>query len=221
MGNDVGVYWQSLQAAMAQVPLDLIDDAVDALLQCYERDGTVFVIGNGGSAATASHLACDLSKGTRVDGMAPFRCMPLTDNVPLMTAWANDASYTQIFAEQLSALLVAGDALVAISASGNSPNVLAATEMAHESGATVIGLTGQTGGRLSRLCDLTIRVPARSIEQVEDVHMAIAHTVCVAIRERLHALSSARLAAALAAPNVRPLEGELTARLKKRHMVAS
>jgi D-sedoheptulose 7-phosphate isomerase len=147
-------------------------------------------LGNGGSAATASHFACDLAKGTQAVGLPAFRVVSLSDNVPLMTAWANDANYDHIFAEQLATLIRPAHIVIAISASGNSPNVLAAARVARQSGALTIALTGQDGGKLSRLVDLTIYVPAQSIEQVEDAHLVIAHSLCVVLRGRLDAEAS-------------------------------
>ncbi len=188
MRNDIARYWRELAAIMGAMPVGPLSRTAEILFECHQRGSTVFVIGNGGSAATASHFACDLAKGTRTDGVAPFRVMPLTDNVPLLTAWANDTSYDRVFAEQLCALVRSGDVVVAISASGNSPNVLAAAELARLAGATVIALTGQTGGRLRRFAHVTVRVPAGPIEQVEDAHLAIAHSLCVALRQRLQAM---------------------------------
>jgi D-sedoheptulose 7-phosphate isomerase len=185
MRNDIERYWHDLGQVAGAMPLDLLESAAEVLLACHRRGGTVFVLGNGGSAATASHFVCDLAKGTRTDGLPAFRVVSLTDNMPLMTAWANDTSYDRVFAEQLSALVRPGDVVVAISASGNSPNVLAATRVARQLGAATIALTGQSGGRLGRLAELTIQVPARSVEQVEDAHLAIAHSLCVALRARL------------------------------------
>jgi D-sedoheptulose 7-phosphate isomerase len=114
-----------------------------------------------------------------------MRVVPLTDNVPLITAWANDTDYEEIFAAQLGALVQPNDVLVAISASGNSPNILAAARVARRARATVIGLTGASGGWLAPLSDVVVRVPLQSIEQVEDAHLIVAHSLCVAIRERL------------------------------------
>lgn len=187
MRNEIERYWHDLGQVARAMPLGLLESAAKALLECHRRGGTVFVLGNGGSAATASHFVCDLAKGTRTDGFPAFRVLSLTDNVPLMTAWANDTSYDRVFAEQLSALVRPGDVVIAISASGNSPNVLAATRVARQLGAATIALTGQSGGRLGRLAELTIRVPAHSIEQVEDAHLAIAHSLCVALRAQLRA----------------------------------
>jgi D-sedoheptulose 7-phosphate isomerase len=191
MRNDIERYWHDLERVAGAMPFGLLESAAEALLACHRRRGTVFVLGNGGSAATASHFVCDLAKGTRTDGFPAFRVVSVTDNMPLMTAWANDTSYDRVFAEQLSALVRPGDVVVALSSSGNSPNVLAATRVARQLGATTIALTGQSGGRLGRLAELTIRVPASSVEQVEDAHLAIAHSLCVAIRERLRATAHA------------------------------
>jgi D-sedoheptulose 7-phosphate isomerase len=137
--------------------------------------------------------------------------MALTDNVPLMTAWGNDTSYDRIFAEQLVALVRPGDVVVIISASGNSPNVLRAAEAARAANTITISMTGQTGGKLRRLSDLTMRVPSPSIELVEDAHMVIAHSLCVALRERLRAELQARTAdvAVLHAPAGEPIAVEV------------
>jgi D-sedoheptulose 7-phosphate isomerase len=193
MRSSIRRYWQELGDAMQAMPFRHLEKAANILLDCHRRNGTVFIAGNGGSAATASHFACDLAKGTRTEGVPAFRVMPLTDNVPLMTAWANDTSYDRIFAEQLAPHVRTGDVFIAISASGNSPNILAAAIVARGAGATVIGVTGQTGGKLSHLSHLMIRVPADPIEQVEDAHMVIAHSLCVTLRARLHDKARHRL----------------------------
>ncbi len=186
MREEIEYYWQELICAMQAMPFDTLASAAQLLLDCYQRGSTVFILGNGGSAATASHFACDLAKGTQVPGLPAFRVIPLSDNVPLLTAWANDTSYDRVFAEQLSTLVRPADVVVAISASGNSPNVLQAAMMAQQSGAILIALTGQSGGQLSQLANLTIRVPAQSIEQAEDAHLVIAHSLCVVLRRRLY-----------------------------------
>lgn len=188
--DDIAQYWSELGALLQAMPLASLERVADRLLDCYRRNGTVFVLGNGGSAATASHFVCDLAKGTRADGLPAFRVVALTDNVPLITAWANDTSYNGVFAQQLAALARPRDVVVLISASGNSPNVLAAAEVARQVGARTIALTGQGGGRLAPCCDLSVRVPSPCIEQVEDAHLMIAHSLCVALRERLHALAA-------------------------------
>lgn len=186
MRDEIEHYWHELVCVMQEMPFDILVSAAELLLDCYRRGSTVFILGNGGSAATASHFACDLAKGTRTCGLPAFRVMPLSDNVPLLTAWANDTSYDRVFAEQLTTLVLPADVVITISASGNSPNVLAAARAAQQLGAVVIALTGQSGGQLYQLADLTIRIPAQLIEQVEDVHLIIAHSLCVVLRRQLY-----------------------------------
>jgi D-sedoheptulose 7-phosphate isomerase len=194
---DLERYCLELAAVTVAMPFGEVARVADTLLDCHRRGRTIFALGNGGSAATASHFACDLAKGTRAEGQPAFRVMPLTDNVPLITAWANDASYEGVFAEQLAALVRPGDVVVAISASGNSPNVLAAARVARAAGALVVALSGRCGGALRALADLTVCVPSDTIEQVEDVHIAVAHGLCVALRRALHASTADETAATL------------------------
>jgi D-sedoheptulose 7-phosphate isomerase len=178
-------YWDEVATVAAAIDLACLERVALMLLTCQARGRVVFVVGNGGSAATASHFACDLSKGTRRDGPPTFQVVSLTDNVPLLTAWANDSGYERIFSEQLAALARPGDLLVAISASGNSPNVIAAVDAARSCGMAVAGFTGRSGGRLARRVDAVVNVPSDRIEVVEDTHLVVAHSLCVAVRERL------------------------------------
>ena len=151
---------------------------VRALLDARARGATVYFIGNGGSAATASHFANDLSIGTKTADQH-FRSVALTDNVPVMTAIANDFGYEEIFERQLRGLLDAGDVVVAISASGNSPNLLRAVDFAKRKGATTVGLTAFDGGALRRSVDVPVHVPTHAGEYgpAEDAHMVIDHLV--------------------------------------------
>jgi D-sedoheptulose 7-phosphate isomerase len=165
--------------------LEDIQDVIDVLLSANYVGSTVFVLGNGGSAATASHFACDLAKGTITPDRPRFRVVALTDNVPLMTAWSNDVAYEDVFAEQLSGLIRQGDVVVAFSGSGNSPNVLRAVELARRQGGLTIGFSGFAGGRLSELVDMPVVVPCDCMEQIEDVHIILCHLISTALRERL------------------------------------
>ena len=178
-------YWDEIADVAAAIDLACLERAAIMLLTCQARGRVVFVVGNGGSAATASHFACDLSKGTRRDGPPTFHVVSLTDNVPLLTAWANDSGYERVFSEQLTGLAQPGDLLVAISASGNSPNIVAAVDAARSCGMAVIGLSGRSGGRLVNMVDALVNVPSDRIEVVEDAHLIVAHSLCVAVRERL------------------------------------
>jgi len=178
-------YLEEVQYTLGALPLECIQDVVDVLLSANYVGSTVFTLGNGGSAATASHFMCDLAKGTITPGRPRFRVVALTDNVPLMTAWSNDVAHEDIFAEQLRGLMGRGDVVVAISGSGNSPNVLRAVELAHQMGGITIGFSGFAGGQLSTLVDVPVVAPNNCMEQIEDVHMTLCHLVCTVLRERL------------------------------------
>lgn len=162
-----------------------ISEAVDALFECWRRGGCVYIIGNGGSAATASHMMNDLLRGTRVNGMRPIRAIALTDNVPLLTAISNDSHYDRIFADLLEALLRPEDILIAISTSGNSPNVVQAVAAARRRETRVIGLCGSKTSRLSTQANIVIIMPAELVGQQEDGHMVVNHAIALALRWRI------------------------------------
>jgi D-sedoheptulose 7-phosphate isomerase len=178
-------YLTELAAALAATPREPLHAFERALWETYARDGTIIVCGNGGSAASASHFACDLAKWTVCDGSRRVRALALTDNVAVMSAWSNDTAYERVFVEQLAGLYRPGDTLVAISGSGNSPNVLRAVEWANAQGATTIGMTGFDGGKLARLARLALVVPNHCMPQVEDVHMALCHALAVNLGEMI------------------------------------
>jgi len=178
-------YLTQLQQMLGRLPLDDIQRVVETLLGGHEAGAKVFIMGNGGSAATASHFACDLAKGTITSGVPRFRVIALTDNVPLLTAWANDMSYGDIFVEQLHGLLDPGDIVIAISVSGNSECVIRAVRMAKWRGARTISLTGCGGGKLAPLTDVSVVVPSACVEQVEDIHLALEHSICTVLRQEL------------------------------------
>lgn len=192
----VAGYLDELHHAMQAVLSPDLDHAVQLLLDARQRGATVFFCGNGGSASTASHFAADLAKNTQHPAKGRFRTTALTDNVALLTAWGNDNGYDQIFVEQARNLLRPGDVLVAISGSGNSPNVLLAAEHARRTGCPVIGVIGFAGGKLKALCDVALVVPGRTIEQAEDGHLIVNHAICTAIR----ALDAASAAGAAGIP---------------------
>ena len=175
-------YLRGVIDVLEQLPVSAIDEVVDRLFQAYSQDCAVYLFGNGGSAALASHAACDLGKGTAHPGKKPFRVVSLTDNVSLITAWANDTSYENIFAAQLRPFIQAGDIAFAISGSGNSANVLNGLYAARDEGATTIGLTGFRGGKMKALCDTCITVPSDNMQHIEDSHLCIMHAVFLAFR---------------------------------------
>ena len=163
----------------------MIDRFTEAIWRGYEQGRTLFIFGNGGSAALASHLATDMGKGTVAGERTRLRVISLTDNVPLMTAWANDFGYDNIFAEQLRGLVQRGDLAFAISGSGNSKNVVLGIEAAREAGATAMVLTGFDGGRVKELCELCLVAPSNNMQHVEDAHLCAAHAIFTAVRERM------------------------------------
>lgn len=161
--------------------IDKIDEVMNLLLDTACSGRAIYIMGNGGSAATASHFVCDFAKGVALCKGVPFRMICLSDNVPSLTAIANDIGYDQVFLFQLKGKLLPGDAVVAISGSGNSENVVLAAKYAQEQGASVIGLTGYSGGKLKQLSDYNLHVPVDNMQIVEDVHMMLDHMMMYVI----------------------------------------
>jgi D-sedoheptulose 7-phosphate isomerase len=178
-------YLREVTDALNRLPCAVIDQVTEALWGAYQENRALYIFGNGGSAALASHSACDFGKGTVINGHRRFRVLALTDNVPLMTAWANDARYEDIFAEQLRSFLEENDIAFAISGSGNSPNVLNGLAVAREMGAFTIGLTGFQGGRMKPSCRLCIVVPSKNMQVIEDVHLSVMHSIFTSLRQRV------------------------------------
>jgi len=158
----------------------------DAVAQAWADRRTVFIIGNGGSGANASHLCEDLGKGTLrdFDSQKRLRAISLTDNTPYILAWANDEGFDRIFVEQLKNLAEPKDLLIAISGSGNSPNVLEAVRWANDHGLTTFGVTGYDGGKLRGLCRLGLHAPSHNMGLVEAAHAVIFHYLIDELRER-------------------------------------
>lgn len=184
-GHDCRAYFDLLSNTILSLSFQDVDRVSGILARAYERRKTVFLFGNGGSAALASHFACDLSKGTVNGSGVRYRALALTDNVPVMTAWANDSSYENIFAEQLATFASPGDVAFAISASGNSPNVIRALNFARQSGMVTAGVTGFSGGRMAGLCNACIIVPCDNMQIIEDLHVCIAHSLFTCVREMI------------------------------------
>lgn len=185
--NDLHTYLKDTAQTLAALPLGSLNTIAEALWETYDRDGTIILFGNGGSAATASHFACDLSKWTSRSDRRRMRALALTDNVPLMTAYANDQAYADIFVAQLVALYRPGDLVFAISGSGNSPNVLRPVQWAQEQGAVTVGLCGFDGGKLQGLVQHAVRVNSYLMPQVEDAHSVICHALAVHLGRRMDA----------------------------------
>jgi D-sedoheptulose 7-phosphate isomerase len=180
----VDKYLQDVKDTIDRIPVDRIEEVIALLQDARIHRKQVFIMGNGGSASTASHFVCDLAKNTRNSNWPGFRVIGLTDNMAIITAYANDEGYEKIFAQQLSNLLQPGDIVIAISGSGNSKNVLRAVELANRMGAVTVGFTGLTGGALQALAQKTIHVPNFRIDQVEDIHLMLEHMICRALMEK-------------------------------------
>lgn len=155
--------------------VDEINETMNALLDCYNRGGTVYTCGNGGSASTASHMVCDFGKGTCYELDKKFHFVCLNDNIPTIMAIANDDSYENIFVYQLKDKLSKNDILLAVSGSGNSHNIVKAADYAKEVGAKIIGMTGYNGGKLMKMADYHLHAPIDDMQITEDVHIIFNH----------------------------------------------
>ncbi|HET9181303.1 MAG TPA: SIS domain-containing protein [Candidatus Angelobacter sp.] len=194
----VSQYFQALERLIKNLPCAEIDDIIAVLQRAFEEERTIFVFGNGGSASSASHMVSDMNKGVAdpVHGRR-MKVMSLTDNVPLLTACANDHGYETVFSEQLKNFVQPGDVAFAISCSGDSANVLLALTTARQAGAFTMGLAGFEGGAMKELCDICAVIPSDNMQLIEDVHHAVLHSMFTVLRERIRtgALSALTMAA--------------------------
>jgi D-sedoheptulose 7-phosphate isomerase len=172
------LYKAHLLRAIETVDLERVNQAIEILRTARDEDRRIFVCGNGGSAATSSHFVCDMVKGASYKRSKRFRIMALTDSLPTITAYSNDVNYDCVFVEQLKNFAEPGDVLMAISGSGNSPNVLRAVEYANSIGCTTIALSGRDGGKLGPLARLNIQASNPHMGRIEDVHMMVMHMIC-------------------------------------------
>ena len=170
-------YLDLVSKAISELPEDKIRDVIETLKAAHAGGKQVFLMGNGGSASTASHIAGDFQKGLKQCTGKRFRASAVTDNMAVITAWANDTDYENVFAEQIDSLLDPGDVVLAISGSGNSPNVIKAVEKANEMGAITIGWSGYSGGKLARVAQKSVVVNSDDMQCIEDVHMMLGHLV--------------------------------------------
>ncbi len=197
-GKYIDEFLDQMVRITREISTEDIDRAIDILLDAWKRGGTVFVMGNGGSASTATHLACDLAKYTIVDEKPRFKVMALTDNTPLVSAWTNDGGFGRVFVEQLRPWVEEGDVLIAISVHGGSgngqagpwsQNLVQAMTLARERGAKIVGLSGFDGGAMREMADVCIVVPIDKeplgTPLVESWHVAVHHLMCFALKEKI------------------------------------
>jgi D-sedoheptulose 7-phosphate isomerase len=184
---EIRKYFEVVKGLIDVIPFDDVEKMTDAVYKAYEDDKMIFIIGNGGSAAKASHVAQDFSKGLILDQSISKRvkALSLTDNIPYITALANDTGYENVFSAQLRTFASQGDYLLAISGSGNSPNIIAAAEFAKDNNMTVIGVTGYGGGRLKELSDISVNVQINDMCMAESFHSLIFHYVVSSLRKRI------------------------------------
>ena len=175
--NFAADYKTHLLEAIESIDLEKVNKAIELFKEARANQRRIFVCGNGGSASTASHFACDMVKGASYNRDSRFRIMALTDQLATLTAYANDVSYECVFVEQLKNFAEPGDLFLGISGSGNSPNVVIAMEYANSIGCRAIALTGRDGGKLGPLAQLNIQVPVPHMGRIEDVHMIICHMI--------------------------------------------
>lgn len=175
--KEIDAYYDREKAAIDKLDRKELNAAMNALLDAYEREATVYVFGNGGSSATASHMVCDFNKGTCYDLTKKFHFVCLNDNIPVMMAIANDDSFENVFVYQLQDRLQKNDLVLAISGSGNSHNVIKAIDYAKQVGCKIIGMTGYDGGKLAKMADYQLHVPADDMQITEDLHMGFDHMI--------------------------------------------
>lgn len=170
-------------ALLAKIDAREIADLAAAIWRLWQNDGTLLICGNGGSASTASHMACDLQKQTRIPGRRPLRALALTDNVELITAWSNDAGFATAFSEQVTTFGRPGDALLCISCTGTSANVVAAAAAARDQGMAVYGLAGFDGGAIRELSEICVLVPDSDYGAIESAHLVVEHCLTTLLKE--------------------------------------
>jgi D-sedoheptulose 7-phosphate isomerase len=175
--NFTQFYQSQVLDAISSVDLDKVEQAIAWFGEARENSRHIFVCGNGGSASTASHFSCDVVKGASFNRDRRFRILALTDSLPTLTAYSNDVCYDCVFEEQLKNFAQRDDIVMAISASGNSPNVVRAIEYGNALGCKTVALTGRNGGKLGSLAQLNIQVRAEHMGRIEDVHLVVCHMI--------------------------------------------
>ena len=175
--SEIKKYLQLLENNLSALNILQINQIADVIKSAYDNGNTIFTMGNGGSGTTASHIVCDFNNGASANLARKFKVMCLNDNVPSVSAIANDISYDAIFKEQLKNFLRPGDIVIGISASGNSKNIIRAIEYANKNGAVTIGFCGFDGGKLKKTAKYSIHIKVDDMKVTEDIHSIISHII--------------------------------------------
>lgn len=178
-------YFNEIKSVLDSIDLEVLEKVVNLISKAYYGDCHIFTMGNGGSASNASHFACDINKGVSTPDSRKFKVISLTDNIPLITAYANDLSYEDIFVEQMKNYLKAGDLVIGISGSGKSKNILNAIDYANINKATTIGISGYDGGLLAKKVHLSLNVKVNDMQKCEDVHLILIHIIMQILNRQL------------------------------------
>ncbi len=178
-------YLDGVGSLVMRIPPEEIRRVTDIIYRAWRSGRRVMVFGNGGGSATSAHFVCDLAKGTAAPGRRRLKAISLAENVPLLTAWANDTDYTNTFGEQLRNLVEAGDVVIGLSGSGRSPNVVNALKLANEAGAVTVLFSGFDGGEAAQVASESIIVPSDDMQMIEDVHLMLAHIVFRCVRGQM------------------------------------
>jgi len=171
----IEAYFSKLKKTIDSISVDNVSELMNVLVEAKNKNKTIFIMGNGGASATASHFVCDFNKGLSFDGQNKFRFICLNDNVPSLMAYANDLSFDDVFVKQLQNHFVEGDIVIGISGSGNSRNILKAISYANKEGGVTVGLTGYDGGELMRIATHNVNIPINDMQITEDLHMVLDH----------------------------------------------
>lgn len=185
MLEEIRTYLDQISALVLEIPSVRVESLARLILKAYHDGRRIFIFGNGGGSATSSHFVCDLAKGTATPDTPRLKAISLSENVPLITAWANDTDYTNTFGEQLRNLVEKDDVVIGLSGSGMSPNVINAFRVANEAGAVSVLLSGFSGGRAVEVAHESIIVPSEDMQQIEDVHLILCHIVFRMVRSRI------------------------------------
>ena len=177
MVENIEKYLEEISKLVLKIPSDCVERITSTILDAYKKQRRIFVFGNGGGSSTSAHFVCDLAKGTIAEGKPRLKAISLAENIPLLTAWANDTDYTNTFGEQLKNLVEAGDVVIGLSGSGMSPNVINAFKVANDADAISILFSGFDGGNAVKIASDSIVVPSVDMQQIEDVHMILTHII--------------------------------------------